>query len=94
MLVPSNATPAGLLPKGSVMGVVTALFAGLILDTVSDPELVTQMLVPSNATPSGRLSTVMGVPITVPVSGSILDTVPDPALVTQMLVPSNATACG
>jgi hypothetical protein len=49
MLVPSNATPIGLVATVTVA--VTVLVVGLILETVLLLALVTQMLVPSNATP-------------------------------------------
>lgn len=55
MLVPSNASAAGLVPTVTVA--VTVLPAGLILDTVPDPKLATQMLVPSNASAIGALPT-------------------------------------
>lgn len=54
----------------------------MILDTLFEPLLVTQMLVPSNATPFGFEPTVTVVE-TVLVAGLIFDTLREPQLVIQ-----------
>src|ERR1035438_8983080 len=93
ILVPSKATPSGLLPTVYVPTTAPVLASNLV--TLPLPPVVTQMLVPSKATPYGPLLLPSEyVPTTAPLLASNLVTLPLPVLATQILVPSKATPSG